>query len=84
MEKEVEWLRDIEKSTRTAVSKLNAKVRSEALRRSDADVSVHKWVETLPAEALATPRLAPAEMWRRKRAQLAESSHGVTLESGLR
>ena len=49
MDDAVEWLRSMEQETKRSMARLNNKARKDALRRSESDISVHRWAEnTLP------------------------------------
>ena len=45
----IAWLRSMEQETKRSMARLNNKARKDALRRSENDISVHKWAtNTLP------------------------------------
>ncbi len=46
MSYDITWLRELEEATKNSVNKMNAKCRTDALRRSGPDISVHTWSRT--------------------------------------
>ena len=47
------WLREIEHATKNQMSRVNGKARKDAQRRSESDISIHKWAQSLPAQLLS-------------------------------
>jgi len=86
-----EWLRELEQHTKNSMARVNSKAKSDALRRSAADLSIHKWAQSLPAPArldMDSPialvsESAPARARRRKR-PLSSEGGDHPVESGTR
>lgn len=84
MAEDIQWLRDLEQSTKASMMKLNTRAKNDALKRSDSDLSVHKWAQsqsfqnspiTTPINSITNGDLAPnSSTKRRKRPLSSESS----------
>jgi hypothetical protein len=86
MADDVQWLRELEQSTKNSMMKLNSRAKSVALKRSESDLSVHKWAQLQSVESpVSTPHLmsssrqettggTPQSSKRRKRPLSSESS----------
>ena len=86
-DEDIEWLRELEASTKNSLMKLNAKATTEAVKRSAADISVHKWATlTLPSRMRATDTAADETTpgLRRKRPLSSGSGSLTPIRSGAR
>ena len=86
---DIEWLRELEASTKNSLMKLNSKARTEAVKRSEADISVHKWATlTLPSRLYQETAAAAADEntpVRRRKRPLSSGSEVLTpIRSGTR